>query len=52
MQTQAVSDRSLMNDASPPSTNKFWDNFKAIFGPYWYPTESGKEHFQTYYVYG
>ncbi|MBP5973806.1 ABC transporter ATP-binding protein/permease [Brasilonema sp. CT11] len=45
MQIKSVTNQSLMNDTSPPSANKFWDNLKVIAVSYWYPTESGERAF-------
>ncbi len=39
MQTKVSRGQSLINDPSPPASNNFWDNVRAIVQPYWYPTE-------------
>ncbi|MHC5594455.1 MAG: ABC transporter ATP-binding protein/permease [Nostoc sp.] len=46
MQTQVLRNQTLTDNTSPFSAfNRFWENVKAIAGPYWYPTESGKRAF-------
>ncbi|WP_193197353.1 ABC transporter ATP-binding protein/permease [Nostoc sp. MG11] len=43
MPTQVSFIQPLMNASS--DFNKFWENVKAIAGPYWYPTEPGERAF-------
>ena len=43
MQTQVLRDPPITN--IPSTFNQFWENFKAIAGPYWYPTEPGERAF-------
>ncbi|MBW4687727.1 MAG: ATP-binding cassette domain-containing protein [Komarekiella atlantica HA4396-MV6] len=43
MPTQVSFIQPLMNAAS--DFNQFWENVKAIAGPYWYPTEPGERAF-------
>ncbi|MEH2147945.1 ABC transporter ATP-binding protein/permease [Nostoc sp.] len=45
MPTTVSRAQSLKNDPSPPASNKFWENVRAIVQPYWYPTESGERVF-------
>ncbi|QLE48460.1 ABC transporter ATP-binding protein/permease [Nostoc sp. C057] len=45
MQTKVSRGQSLKNDHSPPASNNFWENVRAIVQPYWYPTESGERVF-------
>ncbi|MCC5615461.1 ATP-binding cassette domain-containing protein [Nostoc sp. CHAB 5836] len=45
MPTKVSHTQSLINDPSPPGFNKFWENVRAIAGPYWYPTESKERVF-------
>ncbi|MFN6530373.1 ABC transporter ATP-binding protein/permease [Nostoc sp. ChiSLP03a] len=35
----------VSNEPSPLTLNKFWENVRAIVGPYWYPTESKERIF-------
>ncbi|GAA6614253.1 hypothetical protein NUACC26_000220 [Scytonema sp. NUACC26] len=39
MQSTSFLDKTSTNDSSP-SINQFWENVRAIAGPYWYPTEA------------
>ncbi|UKO96127.1 ABC transporter ATP-binding protein/permease [Nostoc sp. UHCC 0870] len=44
MQATTFSNQSSKKD-SAPSTNQFWQNVRAIAGPYWYPTEANGRAF-------
>ena len=39
MQSTTILNKNSTNDSSP-GFNKFWENVRAIAGPYWYPTEA------------
>jgi vitamin B12/bleomycin/antimicrobial peptide transport system ATP-binding/permease protein len=41
MQSKTSHDLPLKNDAAGSSFNQFWEDVKAIAGPYWYPTQPG-----------
>jgi putative ATP-binding cassette transporter len=43
MQTKVASDQTSTN--SPSAFNKFWDDFRVVAQPYWYPTEAGGRAF-------
>jgi len=43
MPTQVFHDQPITNDRS--TFNQFWENVRAIAGPYWYPTEPGGRAF-------
>ncbi|OYE00077.1 ABC transporter ATP-binding protein/permease [Nostoc sp. 'Peltigera membranacea cyanobiont' 232] len=43
MATQVVQNQSLKNTYS--AFTQFWENVKAIAGPYWYPTKAGERAF-------
>jgi vitamin B12/bleomycin/antimicrobial peptide transport system ATP-binding/permease protein len=42
MSTQVLQNETLTDKTSPLlAFNRFWQNVKAVLGPYWYPTEPG-----------
>ncbi|GAX34066.1 ABC transporter ATP-binding protein/permease [Nodularia sp. NIES-3585] len=43
MQAKVSRDQPITKDSS--TVSNFWENVKAIAGPYWYPTESGSRAF-------
>ncbi|MBP5971510.1 ABC transporter ATP-binding protein/permease [Brasilonema sp. CT11] len=43
MPTQVIQAQTLTNTSS--DFTQFWENVKALVGPYWYPTKSGKRAF-------
>ncbi|MFN6465739.1 MAG: ABC transporter ATP-binding protein/permease [Nostoc sp. DedVER02] len=46
MQAQVLRNQTLKDTTSPLSAfNRFWENVRAIAGPYWYPTEPGERVF-------
>ncbi|MEH2026152.1 ABC transporter ATP-binding protein/permease [Nostoc sp.] len=46
MQAQVLRNQALKDTTSPFSAfNQFWENVRAIAGPYWYPTEPGDRAF-------
>jgi vitamin B12/bleomycin/antimicrobial peptide transport system ATP-binding/permease protein len=46
MQAQVLRNQALKDNTSPFSAfNQFWENVRAIAGPYWYPTKPGDRAF-------
>jgi vitamin B12/bleomycin/antimicrobial peptide transport system ATP-binding/permease protein len=41
MQSKTAHDRPLKHDAAGSPFTQFWEDVKAIAGPYWYPTQPG-----------
>ncbi|OBQ10117.1 MAG: ABC transporter [Anabaena sp. LE011-02] len=44
MQAKPFIDKSATNNSAPVA-NRFWENVKAVIGPYWYPTEANGRAF-------